>query len=104
MIRAVPNQMITKLLAEHNISLSGSNKNAAVGSAAKVDGDTKNNENQKKFIVQKETTTLFLNKNEFRTLAGLGTVLSDVMWGHKNLQWIDLSYNFLESIEEEIIV
>lgn len=103
-IRAVPNQQITHILANYNISLAGTNKNAAAGSAGqKVDGDTKNNENQKKFVVQKQTTSLFLYKNEFRTLVGLSNVLEDVMWNHQQLQWIDLSYNYLETIEEELI-
>ena len=41
-----------------------------------------------------------MNKNEFRTLAGLDSVLNDVMWNHRNLLWIDLSYNYLETIED----
>ena len=84
MIRAVPNQQITHILANYNISLAGTNKNAAAGKTGpKVDGDTKSNENQKKFVVQKQTTSLFLHKNEFRTLVGLSKVLTDVMWNHQ---------------------
>lgn len=83
MIRAVPNQQITHILANYNISLAGTNKNTTAGTAGpKVDGDTKGSENQKKFIVQKQTTSLFLHKNEFRTLKGLSKVLNDVMWNH----------------------
>lgn len=83
MIRAVPNQQITHILANYNISLAGTNKNTSAGAAGpKVDGDTKGSENQKKFIVQKQTTSLFLHKNEFRTLKGLSKVLNDVMWNH----------------------
>jgi len=34
---------------------------------------------------------------------GLSTVLKDVMWGSERLQWIDLSYNYLEKIEDELV-
>jgi Leucine-rich repeat (LRR) protein len=44
-----------------------------------------------------------LQKNEFRTIVGLGNILKDVMWNSPNLLWIDLSYNYLESIESEIV-
>ena len=37
------------------------------------------------------------------SIQGLYTVLSDVMWNHQNLQWIDLSYNQLVEIDEEIL-
>ena len=38
-----------------------------------------------------------------KTIFGLDTVLSDVMWNHQNLQWIDLSYNQLQGIDAEIL-
>ena len=34
---------------------------------------------------------------------GLQNVLKDVMWNSENLLWIDLSYNYLEKIETEIV-
>lgn len=46
---------------------------------------------------------MFLQKNEFRTVVGLSTILKDVMWNSPRLQWIDLSYNYLERIEDEIV-
>jgi len=44
-----------------------------------------------------------LHKNELRTLKGLSNVLNDVMWNFSQLQWIDLSYNYLETIELDIL-
>lgn len=38
-----------------------------------------------------------------KTINGLDKVLYDVMWNHQNLQWIDLSYNHLQGIDEEIL-
>ncbi len=29
--------------------------------------------------------------------------MADVMWNHQNLQWLDLSYNYLTEIEDEIL-
>lgn len=57
----------------------------------------------RKHLVIKQTTSLFLQKNEFRTIAGLSTILKDVMWNSNRLQWIDLSYNYLERIEDVIV-
>ncbi len=34
---------------------------------------------------------------------GLSNILKDVMWNSNKLMWIDLSYNYLEQIEEEIV-
>ena len=33
----------------------------------------------------------------------MSRVLEDVMWNSQNLQWIDLSYNYLETIDQEIL-
>lgn len=44
-----------------------------------------------------------MHKNELRTLKGLSNVLNDVMWNFSQLQWIDLSYNYLETIELDIL-
>jgi len=53
---------------------------------------------------------LFLQNNQIRKLAGdteidgLFNVLTDVMWKSPvNLTWIDLSYNYLVTIDEEIL-
>jgi Leucine-rich repeat (LRR) protein len=58
---------------------------------------------QKKFVIKKETRALFLQQNQFRTIVGLSSVLKDVMWGSERLQWIDLSYNYLDKIEDELV-
>jgi Leucine-rich repeat (LRR) protein len=58
---------------------------------------------QKKFLVNKTTTSLFLQQNQFRTVIGLSTILKDVMWNANRLLWIDLSYNYLEKIEDELV-
>jgi Leucine-rich repeat (LRR) protein len=48
-------------------------------------------------------TSLFLNNNEIRTVVNLRTTLDYVMWNPNNLEWLDLSYNYLEKIEPEIL-
>jgi hypothetical protein len=54
-------------------------------------------------IIKKQTRILFLQNNELRSIKGMYIILQDVMWNHTNLIWIDLSYNYLESIEDEIL-
>lgn len=60
-------------------------------------------EAQKKMIIKKQTRILFLQNNELRSIKGMYMILQDVMWNHTNLIWIDLSYNYLESLEDEIL-
>ena len=48
-------------------------------------------------------TSLFLNNNEIRTVENLRPVLDIVMFNPQNLEWLDLSYNYLEKIEPEIL-
>ena len=60
-------------------------------------------ETKKKIIVKKQTHALFLQNNEIRTIAGLPTVLIDVMFNSQNLIWLDLSYNYLETIEADLL-
>lgn len=79
-----------------------STKGAAGGISEQKQEDAKPGET-KKFVVNKTTTSLFLQKNEFRTIVGLSSILKDVMWNSSRLQWIDLSYNYLERIEDEIV-
>lgn len=102
MIRAQPNQQITQILQQYNISLANGVKGAAGGMNEQKQEDQKVGE-QKKFVIKKETRALFLQQNQFRTIVGLSTVLKDVMWGSERLQWIDLSYNYLEKIEDELV-
>ena len=54
-------------------------------------------------VVKKKTLTLFLQNNELRTLKDMANVLEVVMWNSRNLLWLDLSYNFLTTIEEELL-
>ena len=101
-IRSVPNQKITELLQNHNISLSTTAKAGGVAEKQVEDNSQKPGE-QRKVVVQRQTTTLFLQKNQFRTVTGLYTILQDVMFHPDRILWLDLSYNYLERIEEEIV-
>jgi len=62
-------------------------------------------ETKKKILVKKTTTALFLQNNEIRTVVGLPQVLTEVMVcdPYANLLWLDLSYNYLEAIEEDLL-
>ena len=60
-------------------------------------------ETKKKIVIKKQTTTLFLQNNHFRTIVGLPKVLLDVMYNSQNLIWLDLSYNYLETIEADLL-
>ena len=60
-------------------------------------------ETKKKIVIKKQTTTLFLQNNHFRTIANLPKVLIDVMYNSQNLIWLDLSYNYLETIEANLL-
>lgn len=48
-------------------------------------------------------TSIFLNNNEIRTVLGLRGILESVMWEPSRLEWLDLSYNYLEKIEPELL-
>ena len=60
-------------------------------------------ETKKKIMVQKRTQTLFLQNNEIRSVAGLPQVMEDVMYHSRGLIWLDLSYNYLETIEADLL-
>jgi len=62
-------------------------------------------ETKKKIVVKKTTTALFLQNNELRQLRGLPAMLTEVMVcdPFENLLWLDLSYNNLETIEEDLL-
>ena len=98
MIKAPQTQQITNILMNYNISLQ-QNKNALGGRKAE---DTKV-ETTKKMVVKRETLTLFLQNNELRTLLDMANVLEAVMWNSQRLLWLDLSYNYLTDIEDEIL-
>lgn len=79
-------------------------KNAAGGMAEQKQEETGATGEQKKFVVKKTTTALFLQQNQLRTITGLNSVLRDVMiTSPDRLLWLDLSYNYLEKIEDEIV-
>jgi Leucine-rich repeat (LRR) protein len=69
-IRVPQVSQITSILANNNISLQ-QNKAGAMGGASRKNEDTvKAGENAKKMVINKQTTTLFLQNNQIRTLAG----------------------------------
>ena len=82
----------------HSVSLQAS-KNLA---GNKRQDETKV-EAKKKIVVPKRTLTLFLQNNELRSLVGMAEVLDAVMYHSKNLLWLDLSYNYLTTIDEDIL-
>ena len=64
--------------------------------------DTKQ-EAKKKKKVRVICTSLFLNNNEIRTFTGLRGILENVMYSPEKLEWLDISYNYLEKIDDEIL-
>lgn len=82
----------------HSVSLQAS-KN--VGGNKRAD-ETKV-EAKKKIVVPKKTLTLFLQNNELRSLVGMADVLEAVMYHSKNLLWLDISYNYLTTIDEDLL-
>lgn len=60
-------------------------------------------ETKKKIMVKKQTQSLFLQNNEIRSVEKLPEVLLDVMYNSQNLIWLDLSYNYLETIESDLL-
>lgn len=89
---------MNQLLLSHSISLNQT-KNNIIG---RTKEDTKV-EATRKMVIHKKTDTLFLQNNELRSLTGLSTVLTDVMWDSRNLLWLDISYNYLEQIDTELM-
>lgn len=79
------------------------------GGARKNEDTVKTGQNTKKLIIHKKTTTLFLQNNAIRSLVGdnpnnsFHHVLMDVMWTTDHLTWLDLSYNYLVTIEDELL-
>ena len=97
-IRAPQTSQITQILVNHNISLT--QKTGTVPGRKTEDAKV---DQTKKMKIRKQTTALFLQNNELRSLEGLSKVLVDVMWDSTNLLWLDLSYNYLEHIDEELL-
>ena len=74
-IRAPQTQQINQILLNNSIPLQSSK--GAVGSRKSEETKT---ETKKKIIVKKQTTSLFLQNNEIRTVVGLPQVLTEVMY------------------------
>jgi Leucine-rich repeat (LRR) protein len=55
--------------------------------------------------IEMEVTSIFLNNNEIRDIRGLSETLVFVMpkSNPQNLMWLNLSYNFLQKIDAEIL-
>lgn len=90
---------IASLLSKNNVPLS-TTKNALGG--RKVDDGKE--EAQRKKKIEYVVDSLLLNNNEIREISGLYDTLTYVL-PHSDpskLQWLNLSYNFLIKIENEI--
>lgn len=95
-IRAPQSMQITKIITEHNIQLN--NKNQMGGRKT----EEQKAETSKKMVVNKVTQALFLQNNQLRTIDTLYDTLKDVMYQPDRLVWLDLSYNYLTHIEDEL--
>jgi hypothetical protein len=101
-IKASGQAAISQILSV-NISLqSNKNTGATMGIRKTDEVNGSGTENQRKKQVTTVCTSLFLNNNEIRTINGLRDILNYVVWEPSNLEWLDLSYNYLQSIEKEI--
>jgi len=49
------------------------------------------------------TNQLFLNNNDIRSLTGLSSILDNVMYFPDRLQSLNLSHNYLEKIDSELL-
>ena len=98
MIKAPMTQEITKIF-QNSIPLSQGRGGNAMGKRAE---DAKA-EATKKIVVPKITTAVFLQNNEIRSITGLPGILKEVMWNSNYILWLDLSNNYLETIEDEIL-
>ena len=91
---------VNNLLANHYVSLV-TTKNLLGG--RKID-DGKEEEQRKKKI-EYSVTSLLLNSNEIRDITGLANTLLWVLpkSNPNQLQWLNLSYNYLTKIDPEIL-
>ena len=64
--------------------------------------DTKIEAKKKKRVVV-ICTSLLLNNNQLRSLENMRSILDFVMFNPSRLEWLNLSYNYLQSIDEEIL-
>jgi Leucine-rich repeat (LRR) protein len=86
---------ILKILQEQTTSKTASN--SKTGHA-----DENQAANVKKAKVTYKTTSIMLSYNEISDLKGLDDILSRIVPDHKSLKWVDLSFNYLEVIQDEL--
>ena len=67
------------------------------------DGSGKSGENKRKKHITFVCTSLFLNNNEIRTIKGMRDMMNYVVWQPEQLEWLDISYNYLQTIEHELL-
>ena len=92
--------MVTTILANYSVSLNSA-KNGVPGSRKQEEGGE---EASRKKEVILHVNALLLNNNKIRDLKDLHSTLCDyVLYEPDRLQWINLSYNFLVKIDEEIL-
>ena len=94
------NPQVNSLLANHYVQLQAS-KNI-LGGRKHDDG---NEEEKRKKQIEYSTDSLLLNNNEFRNIDGLANTLLWVLpkSNPNQLQWLNLSYNYLTKIDPEIL-
>ena len=86
---------IMKVLQEQTTSKTATNSKT---------GHTDENQaaNIKKAKVVYKTTSIMLSYNEITDIKGLDDILCRIVPDHKSLKWVDLSFNYLEVIQEEL--
>ena len=99
-IRAPQSTQLQQILLNNNISFAS--KQGPMGGRKVEEAKT---ETKKKIIIKKTTNSVFLQNNELRNVVNLPMVLKEVMVcdPFTNLKWLDLSYNILETIEEDLL-
>ena len=102
---------VVTILQQNNIPLINNDRITRIGGnmdlvqlgGAGNKGEEGKNERVRKKYVKTETRTLFLNNNEIRSIDSLLPTLNSVMREPERLKWLDLSFNYLEHIEPEIL-
>lgn len=90
---------VTTILANYSVSLN-SNKIGGIGGRKQEDGGE---EASRKKEVTVHVNGVLLNNNCLRDIIGLHDVLSNyVLYEPDRLQWLNLSYNYLVTIDDEI--
>lgn len=61
--------------------------------------ENKNKNQESKFRVELFCTSLILSQNKLASLNNFYPIMSSVMMNLEKVMWVDLSYNFLTSID-----